>query len=131
MDSNGDDWMWTLGGWQRVPMAVTGVGGWSGVSGIPVQPAPSIDPFVFASNVAAMQPADRRWRRFQNALFLIEDVIGMHSEGSGSIALQLHHKGCATGFDHVFTLPFDCDDPVQWFAEHVMGMEFPNAKRAT
>lgn len=100
---------------------------WSGANPNPFAPEMR-DPMEYATEVALSQPADKRWRRFQNAMFRVEDVEGFNSEGSGSIAVRLR---CPTGFGHVFTLPFRCDDPVQWFAEHVMGFEFPNAKRAT
>lgn len=46
--------------------------------------------------------------------------------------ITLHLKLCDGAATAVwFTLPFPCQDPVQWFAEHVLQMEFPNAKRAT
>lgn len=103
-------------------------------SGMPQQAIERRDPFEYACEVAAMQPSDKRWRRFQNALFLLDHVIGVHAEGSGTIILRLHANDRAGGtmsdYNYAFTLPFDCQCPVQWFAEHVMGMEFPNTKHA-
>lgn len=105
------------------------------VSGFYPPPQPQEDPFVYASRVAAMQPADKRWRRFQHALFLVDHVIGLHGEGSGSICVRLHidtaSQSTISDYNYVFTLPFDCADPVLWFAEHVLNMEFPNARHAT
>lgn len=106
----------------------TGLGGVTGIPGYGMSQAQQVDPFVYASECAAKQPADKRWRRFQHALFLIEDVEGVWAEGSGSVNIRLKSE---TGFGYTFTLPFDCIDPVQWFAEHIMQMEFPNAPHAT
>lgn len=111
-------------------LAITGVSGlnpnWSGMS----QFAPERrDPFEYACEVAAKQPADKKWRRFQQAIFKLDDVIAVTAEGSGSICVQI--RLCNSTRQEVFTLPFECQDPAQWFAEHVMGMEFPNVPHAT
>jgi len=108
--------------------------GFSGWSGTPIATPAQRDPLEYATETALKQPADKRWRRFQHALFLAEDVIGVHAEGSGSICVRLHHSNSGStmsDYNYVFTLPFDCADPVQWFAEHVLNMDFPNAKHAT
>lgn len=98
-------------------------------SGAMVAAPEHCDPFEYATEVAMKQPSDRNWRRFQYALFLRDDVLGVESEGASS--LKVHIRFCAATNTFYFTLPFECRDPVQWFAEHVMNMEFPNTPRAT
>lgn len=127
---DGSKWVSLGGGANYNAGAFTGLGGCSGISGMPSAMPEMRDPFEYACEVASKQPADKKWRRFQHALFQVDDVVEVAAEGSGSIVVQIHLCGTAVR-QEIFTLPFQCGDPVQWFAEHVMQMEFPNAKHAT
>lgn len=111
--------VWTGNQWNHLGSA----------SGFPQQSSPpQVDPLVYATQTALAQPLDKKWRRFQHAMFKLDDVEGVYSEGGNTVNVRVR---CASGFGHSFTLPFDCDDPVKWFAEHVLGMEFPDNNRAT
>lgn len=86
--------------------------------------APPIDPFVYASEVCAGQPRDKRWRRFQGLIFRVEDVRAVCNRLGDARGITLKLADRIAGVNHNFDLPFDCPDPSKWFAEHVLGMEF-------
>lgn len=103
------------------------IGSFPGVTGVPYGMAalPQVDPLVYATRVHMSQPSDKRWRRFEHVLFLAEHVMSVYSSGGSDLNIHLGDNKSA-GAVHNFTLPFDCDDPVQWFAEHVLNLEFPD-----
>lgn len=104
-----------------------GIGAIGGMFGTainsPLNPVPvRVDPLVFATETHMRQPSDKRWRRFMDAMFLVDNVMSISSEGTSRLVVRL--RGEEDGF--CFNFPFECSDPVQWFAEHVLDMEFPN-----
>lgn len=137
----GDTWQWDGARWTMLPTQL-GAMNTIGSQGIPVTGAnpfptgvtgamPYVDPMVYATETHLKQPADKRWRRFQHALFIADDVCEVYANNrDNSVSIRLRGNDRQT-FVHDFALPFDCADPVQWFAEHVMGMDFPNTPHAT